>query len=57
MALGRDRSRFTLGVGYAWGSGALPQAIAPPDTLGPLPGRSARFNRLTLSLGASFGAR
>ncbi len=58
VAFDRQGSQFALGVSYAWGSGELPQAIAPPDTIGlPLPSRRATFRRLTLSLGASFKAR
>ena len=51
------RARLALGLGYAWGSKELPQAIVPPDEAGPPPTRDARFSRWTISIGASFDAR
>jgi hypothetical protein len=57
VSLDRGRSRLALGVGYAWGTGDLPQAITPPDASGQVPTTEARFSRWTISLGASFGDR
>ena len=34
VSLNRGRSRLAFGLGYAWGSGDLPQAIVPPDATG-----------------------
>jgi len=55
VSLSRGRSRLAFGLGYAWGTGDLPQAIEPPDATGPVPTTEARFSRWTISLGASLG--
>jgi len=53
FTLNTRRSRLAFGLGYAWGAGDLPQAIAPPDEGGPAPTREGKFSRWTLSVGAS----
>ena len=55
VSLNRGRSRLALGLGYAWGTGDLPQAVVPPDATGQVPTTEARFSRWTISLGASLG--
>ena len=55
VSLNRGRSRLALGLGYAWGTGDLPQAILPPDATGQAPTTEATFSRWTISLGASLG--
>jgi hypothetical protein len=55
VSLNRGRSRLAFGLGYAWGSGDLPQAIVPPDASGQRPTTEAKFSRWTISLGASLG--
>jgi hypothetical protein len=55
VSLNRGRSRLALGIGYAWGTGDLPQAIVPPDASGQRPTTEAKFGRWTISLGASLG--
>ena len=53
VSLDRGRSRLALGIGYAWGTGDVPQAIVPPGAPGQAPTTEARFSRWTISLGAS----
>jgi hypothetical protein len=55
VSLERGGSRLALGIGYAWGTGDLPQAIVPPDESGRPPTTQARFSRWTISIGASLG--
>jgi hypothetical protein len=49
----RRRGRLALGVGYAWGSQDVPQAIAPPDLDATRPTTEAKFSRWTISIAAS----
>ncbi|HSD66416.1 MAG TPA: hypothetical protein VLF95_06935, partial [Vicinamibacteria bacterium] len=51
------RAKLALGLGYAWGSKELPQAVVPPDGSGAPPMRDARFSRWTISFGTSFVAK
>jgi hypothetical protein len=51
------RAKLALGVGYGWGSKALPQVIVPPDDGTSPPTREGRFSRWTFSVGASVVAR
>jgi len=48
------RATIAFGVGYAWGTNRIPQAIVPPDQLEPAILREARFSRWTISFGAAF---
>jgi hypothetical protein len=57
VSLSRGSSRLALGLGYAWGSGELLQAVEPPGAVGPVPTTEARFSRWTISIGASFAAK
>jgi hypothetical protein len=57
VSLNRGRSRLAFGLGYAWGTGDLPQAVVPPDATGQVPTTEARFSRWTISIGASFKGR
>jgi hypothetical protein len=57
VSLNRGRSRLAFGLGYAWGTGELPQAVVPPDATGQAATTQARFSRWTISLGASFMGR
>ena len=57
VSLNRGGSRLAFGLGYAWGTGDLPQAIVPPDSTGTTPTTEARFSRWTISIGASLGSR
>ncbi|MFN8093084.1 MAG: hypothetical protein U0599_12845 [Vicinamibacteria bacterium] len=53
IAFERFGSRIAVGVGYTWGTGDLPRAIAPPsDTTSPAP-VTADFTHWTFSLGFS----
>jgi hypothetical protein len=54
LSLDRGRTRFALGLGYAWGSGELQQVIRPPDASGPPGVRTASYHRWRISFGASF---
>jgi hypothetical protein len=53
ITLDTDRATLALGLGYAWGTNRIPQAIAPPGEAEP-PLREAHFSRWTISVGASF---
>jgi hypothetical protein len=55
VSLDRGGSRLAFGLGYAWGTHDLPQAIVPPDETGQPPTTQARFSRWTISVGASLG--
>jgi hypothetical protein len=48
------RATLAFGVGYAWGTNRIPQAIVPPDQPEPPVLREAHFSRWTISVGASF---
>ncbi len=48
------RAKLAFGVGYAWGTNPIPQAVVPPDQPEPADLREARFSRWTISFGASF---
>ena len=54
LSLDRGRTRFALGVGYAWGTGELQQVVAPPDASGAVPTVAASYHRFRISFGASF---
>jgi hypothetical protein len=53
VSFARRRGRLALGVGYAWGSQDVPQAIVPPDLDGTRPTTEAKFSRWTISIAAS----
>ncbi len=55
FAWAAGRSRLALGLGYAWGTGDLPQAVAPPGEAVQLSTTTTqgRFGRWTFSLGVS----
>jgi hypothetical protein len=55
VSLNRGASRLALGLGYAWGTGDIFQAVVPPDATGPVPTTEATFSRWTISVGVSFG--
>jgi hypothetical protein len=57
VSFDRGPSRLALGVGYAWGTGDLPQAIVPPDVRREGATTEAKFSRWTISVGASFAGR
>jgi hypothetical protein len=48
------RATFAFGLGYAWGTNRIPQAIVPPDQTEPAVLREAHFSRWTISFGAAF---
>ncbi len=48
------RATLAFGVGYAWGTTRILQAIVPPDQPEPAVLRETRFSRWTISFGASF---
>lgn len=54
LSLDRGRTRFALGLGYAWGTGEFQQVISPPDASGAPPMRTASYSRWRISFGASF---
>ena len=54
VSLDRGRTRFALGVGYAWGKGELQQVITPPDQSVPPATSEASYHRWRISFGASF---
>ena len=45
---------LAFGLGYAWGTNRIPQAIVPPEQTEPAVLREAHFSRWTISFGASF---
>jgi len=49
-----SRATLAFGLGYAWGTNRIPQAIVPPDQTEPAVLREARFRRWTISVGATF---
>jgi len=49
-----DRATLAFGLGYAWGTNRIPQAVVPPDETEPAVLREAHFSRWTISVGASF---
>jgi hypothetical protein len=55
VSLNRGGSRLAFGLGYAWGTGKLPQVVVPPDASGQVSTTAAKFGRWTISLGASLG--
>ena len=48
------RATLAFGLGYAWGTNRIPQAVVPPDETEPAVLREAHFSRWTISVGASF---
>lgn len=54
FTLETGRATLALGLGYASGSGFVPQLVVPPDQSEPPDTREARFSRWTISVGASF---
>ena len=54
LTLATGRATLAFGVGYAWGSNPIEQAVAPPGQDAPAAAGEAHFNRWTLSFGASF---
>jgi hypothetical protein len=56
FTLDRGRRKVAFGVGYAWGSGFLPQLVVPPVAAALSDeGSKAHYSRWTFSFGASFG--
>jgi hypothetical protein len=49
-----DRATLAFGLGYAWGTNRIPQAVVPPEQTEPPVLRDAHFSRWTISVGASF---
>lgn len=54
LTVDTDRATVALGLGYAWGSNPIPQAIVPPEPKQPVQQHEAHFSRWTISFGASF---
>jgi hypothetical protein len=54
LTLDTDRATLALGLGYAWGTNRVPQAVVPPGQTEPAALRDAHFSRWTISVGASF---
>ncbi len=53
VSFARRRGRLALGVGYAWGSQDVPQAVAPPGFVESPATTEAKFSRWTISIAAS----
>jgi len=47
------RATLAFGLGYAWGTNRIPQAIVPPDQTEPAVLREAHYSRWTISFGAA----
>lgn len=54
LTLATGRATLAFGVGYAWGSNPVEQAVTPPGQSGPVVAGEAHFSRWTISFGASF---
>jgi hypothetical protein len=54
FTLQTSRATLALGLGYAWGTSQIPQAVVPPAQTEPATLVDAHFSRWTISVGASF---
>lgn len=54
ITLEKGRALVAFGLGYAWGTSPVPQAITPPELEQPGELTDASFGRWTISFGASF---